>query len=1177
MIILDFTEGPHQGERFEVAKSRVLIGTAPDCDLILPADGELGERHCVIESFEGEHRLIDLGTQNGTRIGGPGGQLMTRPVSLSAGDVLSFGRSTCTVSFDEHATVMFDVREVERQLHQRLKRKTMAPPPSSMTGVMLRVTVPLGAVRESLNATQPWEGVGPEGFFIVERQDTSNHPVEIPEEQERRAKLAFISGPHQERRVFLGTDPVSLGRAEDNDVVIADPLVALYHFQVSSERSGHMLTPLVDKNPPTINGHALKRPRFLADGDVIAAGASILEYVSTGGSVRGIPAGDTIVVKPARFAFRGDVLVQPQLTIGRDPGSDLFIDDDDVERTHASIRFDDVFKVKDHSHLGTYVGGKRVVDYRLKTGDVIHIAEWQLKCTIEDVVCTIDIGRPPSARTTESFGFDLESVSPYQTMYRVALGAQDEAVRPSGRDISGGGEAPKKKKEKRKWSPPSDVERTWRTPLAIVTAVLMTLVLVGVFARAGAAYLHRPTSAAHATPEYAERLKSRLSTTDGCAGCHRAFEGAQAASCSGCHDEHPLRPAHQGAVAPSELSSAAEAAPRDASRPTDCVACHTEHRAVLAPALLAGERCVSCHERRHEKLILSSPGPVKQAAKKRADSTLDIKADLALRWPERVQQLHEKHDALERRCAACHANQALSTRVASAWSACLRCHDAKDALASEQCGECHREHGRDWAAPAKEQPMLASSPKGTTALALLMLVFPLGLVISFHQITRRRREDADAERQAKEDEEKAKAQPAEGKLVHNINLEKCVGCSSCINSCPNDVLQLINHKSVVVRFDNCHQCRACEQICPSGALTMAPAGAPPRMIELPDLDSNYETNIPGIYLIGEAAGKSLVKNANNLGYRVVQHMMVKGVQPGAAESLGYDADVLIVGSGPGGLSAGITAHTHGLKHIIFEKDRLAFSTIQTYPRKKELLAEPPDVKNIGPLPVWDSYKEEILERWFLELKKYDLDIRCCEEVRALKTLGANGGFELTTSKGVYRALRIVLATGTRGNPRTLRIPGGELDKVGYVLIDPSSYVDNDVMIVGGGDSAIEAAVAIAGASNGSNRVCISYRQNDFGRAKDRNREALKKLVEARRITLHLETNPLEIRQDAVVLQRADQSVIEVKNQALYCMLGADPPVKWLKEIGIQYVKKPENWNPGPSDDLAFLEMLQKAS
>src|SRR5262249_40413705 len=155
------------------------------------------------------------------------------------------------------------------------------------------------------------------------------------------------------------------------------------------------------------------------------------------------------------------------------------------------------------------------------------------------------------------------------------------------------------------------------------------------------------------------------------------------------------------------------------------------------------------------------------------------------------------------------------------------------------------------------------------------------------------------------------------------------------------------------------------------------------------------------------------------------------------------------------------------------------------------------------------------------------------------------GFKITTSKRQYTCLKVVLATGTRGNPRTLKVPGGDSEKVHYVLVDPEAHQDHDCLIVGGGDSAVEAAIAIASTQGAPNRVAISYRKAGFDRVKSRNKEHLMKMVDEKRVSLYLETTPLEIRGDSVILEEADKGKIVLANHTVYCMLGADPPVKWL--------------------------------
>ena len=309
------------------------------------------------------------------------------------------------------------------------------------------------------------------------------------------------------------------------------------------------------------------------------------------------------------------------------------------------------------------------------------------------------------------------------------------------------------------------------------------------------------------------------------------------------------------------------------------------------------------------------------------------------------------------------------------------------------------------------------------------------------------------------------------KLKVNINLEKCVGCANCVNACPTAVLEIVKHKSTIVAESNCTSCRACEEVCPSGALTMAAEGAPPRLIDLPDLDSHYQSNVPGLYLIGEAAGKSLVKNSANLGRVVVEHMLREGLTPGAAARVRADVELVCVGSGPGGLSAAITAQRAGLSCVILEKERMYASTIQLCPKGKIFQAEPYDVANISPLPIDDEVpKEELIRRWDEVLVKEGIEIRLNEEVLDIRQ--ENGRFVVTTSRGILTALRVVMAPGTRGRPRKLGVSGQELEKVSYMLVDAAEHRQHHLLVVGGGDSAVECAMALA--AEPGNVVTVSY-------------------------------------------------------------------------------------------------------
>src|SRR5205823_2676366 len=200
-------------------------------------------------------------------------------------------------------------------------------------------------------------------------------------------------------------------------------------------------------------------------------------------------------------------------------------------------------------------------------------------------------------------------------------------------------------------------------------------------------------------------------------------------------------------------------------------------------------------------------------------------------------------------------------------------------------------------------------------------------------------------------------------LVHDINDDRCTGCDACVAVCPTNVLDLVENKSRVLRFHDCIQCEACMFACPTEALVMFPEGSTPPALKVPEMDENFQTAVPGQYLIGEVAGKPLVKNAANLGRAVVEHMLATGMRPGALGGGDNLVDVAIVGSGPGGLSSALTCIQRGLSYVVLEKEQVIASTIARYPKGKLVMAEPYDSDNVSLLPVFDSSKEQLLPIW----------------------------------------------------------------------------------------------------------------------------------------------------------------------------------------------------------------------
>jgi thioredoxin reductase (NADPH) len=400
-------------------------------------------------------------------------------------------------------------------------------------------------------------------------------------------------------------------------------------------------------------------------------------------------------------------------------------------------------------------------------------------------------------------------------------------------------------------------------------------------------------------------------------------------------------------------------------------------------------------------------------------------------------------------------------------------------------------------------------------------------------------------------------------LVHDINDDRCTGCDACVAVCPTNVLDLVSNKSRVLRFADCIQCEACMFACPTEALVMFPEGGQPPPLKVPEIDEHFQTAVPGQYLIGEVAGKPLVKNAANLGRGVIEHMLHGGLRAGMIGSDDSHVDVAIVGSGPGGLSAALSCIQRGLSYVVLEKEQLLASTIARYPKGKLVMAEPYDTANVSLLPVFDSSKEQLIPIWRELVDRVGVRIQQGESVETVKR-GKDGMFEVRTTVAAYRAQRVVLSIGTRGKPRTLQVPGENLPKVFSLLDDPDDWRGKNVLVVGGGDSACEAALALADAGA---KVIISYRGKSFSRAAPKNKQAIEQYAAGGRIKAKLGSQVLQFEADNVTVALGDGSQKRYPNEGAFVLIGADPPVAWLEKLGVRFVERHHQYQMGKSDDV----------
>jgi thioredoxin reductase/ferredoxin len=382
-------------------------------------------------------------------------------------------------------------------------------------------------------------------------------------------------------------------------------------------------------------------------------------------------------------------------------------------------------------------------------------------------------------------------------------------------------------------------------------------------------------------------------------------------------------------------------------------------------------------------------------------------------------------------------------------------------------------------------------------------------------------------------------------LHPTINASLCVGCSECVKACPekeSDVLGMIDGKAELINAGDCIGHGACRTSCPVGAISLV-FGTAKRGIDIPVLTPEFETNVPGIYVAGELGGMGLIRNALVQGTEAVEAIARRRQRRQGM------IDVAIVGAGPAGFAASLTAMSLGLKYVTLEQESLGGCVFQ-YPRAKLVMTSPVEVPIIGKLKITQTSKEELLEFWQNVEKKTGVAIRYKERVDSITPRG--GGFLIRTSKGQYAASSVLLAIGRRGTPRKLGVPGEELSKVVYRMIDPEQYSGQRVLVVGGGDSALEAAASIAESTNA--KVALSYRGEAFTRAKARNRERLESARQSGRLHVVMRSQVRQIAQDAVVVEQSGK-LMRIPNEVVIVAAGGIVPTDFLKNVGVQVQTK----------------------